>query len=232
MSGNASKRQKVETSATVTLSGPPLLHSKPRQITGFTLPDESLKLVTVPDVTTGHNSCYQDLKDPSRDIRLLYILPNPHPQDRRLQCRLIASDMHLPYAALSYTWGEEDGRNLNIWVNGIQVRVRRNLMCALRTLQANFDLAPALWVDALCINQNDVDERNSQVALMGRIYENAAWVIVWLGTPQEFNFRRRFIPAFDLLRFASGFNEIDLVDCPIPLEPDSKSNWLSQPGGE
>ncbi|TVY20647.1 Heterokaryon incompatibility protein 6, OR allele [Lachnellula arida] len=101
-------------------------------------------------------------------------------------------------------------------------------MCALRTLQANPTLAPILWVDALCINQDDMDERNRQVALMGRIYENASQVIAWLGTPQEFNFRPRTIPAFELVREASIMpsKNGNLLQSHIPLETRLKSRWL------
>jgi hypothetical protein len=38
-----------------------------------------------------------------------------------------------------------------------------------------------LWVDALCINQSHIDEKNHQVGIMGEIYSKAAWVLVWLG---------------------------------------------------
>jgi len=42
-----------------------------------------------------------------------------------------------------------------------------------------------MWIDAVCINQNDIQERNHQVTQMGRIYENAACVVVWLGLVDE-----------------------------------------------
>jgi hypothetical protein len=41
-----------------------------------------------------------------------------------------------------------------------------------------------LWVDALCINQEDTTERNHQVMQMGAIYEKAKRVVVWLGRPK------------------------------------------------
>lgn len=41
--------------------------------------------------------------------------------------------------------------------------------------------ARTIWVDAICINQSDVKERNHQVHIMQRIYTNAASVVVWLG---------------------------------------------------
>jgi Heterokaryon incompatibility protein (HET) len=56
--------------------------------------------------------------------------------------------------------------------------VTPNLEAALHRLQGTLQY---LWVDAICINQNDVHERNSQVSLMRPIYKNAATVRVWPG---------------------------------------------------
>ena len=174
---------------------------------------------------------YQKLGNPTRDIRLLHVLPSPHPDDRRLQCQLVTSSLRYNYAALSYTWGERDDRNLEIWVDGKLTPVHRNLICALRALQAMHaararlenrtqNTSLVLWVDALCINQQDGDERPKQIALMSKIYENATQVIVWLGKPQEFNFRPKPIPAFELLRKASYRTQH------IPLHIQPGFNWI------
>jgi hypothetical protein len=47
------------------------------------------------------------------------------------------------------------------------------------------DTDRALWMDALCINQEDVIERNQQVYLMGSIYSQAREVLVWLGPEKD-----------------------------------------------
>jgi hypothetical protein len=74
---------------------------------------------------TQASSCYQNLEDSSRGIRLLQVLPSPHPEDRRLQCKLVISkcDVNSRYIALSYTWGKLDKRNFSIWVNNVLVPV-------------------------------------------------------------------------------------------------------------
>ncbi|TVY92112.1 Heterokaryon incompatibility protein 6,OR allele [Lachnellula willkommii] len=229
MSERTAKRRKVDISTTVTFSEVPTLRLNSRDTTEFSLHDQNRQGESTGTVSINlASSCYHELRD-SQEIRLLHILPDPHPKDRRLQCKLVAADIHSGYKALSYTWGKQDERSLRIWVNGVLVPVGRNLMCALRALQANHTLAPILWVDALCINQDDMDERNRQVALMGRIYENASQVIAWLGTPQEFNFRPRTIPAFELVREASiipSQTGNHLLKCPFPLEPHLKARWL------
>ncbi|KAG4440934.1 hypothetical protein IFR05_003563 [Cadophora sp. M221] len=131
----------------------------------------------------------QPLDTVSRNIRLLEILQKPHPKDGRLQCSLTVVSLlqdpkDLQYQALSYTWGKADNSNLKIWVNGVLVPVRRNLLCALRVLRADpeADSLP-IWIDALCINQQDILERGHQVDMMGVVYRGAQRVIAWLGTP-------------------------------------------------
>jgi len=90
------------------------------------------------------------------------------------------------YSALSYTWGEPnpDGPSSSILIEGASLRVTKNLDHALRQLRNEIkptELPSYWWIDAICINQDDVEERNSQVALMRRIYGSATQVQVWLG---------------------------------------------------
>ena len=73
------------------------------------------------------------------------------------------------FEALSYVWGAIDD-NAIIIVDGNYVPVTKSLEAALRHLRFQ-DSSRTLWVDYVCINQNDVDERNSQVSKMGLIYE-------------------------------------------------------------
>lgn len=47
------------------------------------------------------------------------------------------------------------------------------------------DKSPKIWADAVCINQNDVDERSSQVGIMSDIYSSAKGCQIWLGTVEE-----------------------------------------------
>jgi hypothetical protein len=90
------------------------------------------------------------------------------------------------YAALSYVWGDDPSDRL-IYINGLEFKVRTNLEAALRSLakdqlfQGNFKI----WIDALCINQDDLDERSVQVTKMKDIYTKAWNVVAWLGPARD-----------------------------------------------
>lgn len=85
------------------------------------------------------------------------------------------------YIALSYTWGDGmpiDNVNLN---NGGKIPVRDSLYQFLRLQATYVSEATHFWIDAICINQKDIWERNHQVGMMKAIYEHATEVYVWLG---------------------------------------------------
>ena len=100
----------------------------------------------------------------------------------------ISSLARLNFEALSYTWGSQTNRSTILVTDGQNsgsLLVARNLDEALRYLRFESD-DRVLWVDAICINQEDVDERNSQVGKMADIYSSATRVVAWLG-PQADN---------------------------------------------
>jgi len=137
-------------------------------------------------------------------IRLLHLLPSADPESP-LRCHLIETSIPIMkgakpppvrYHALSYTWGDsvfsatlevvertdQDGQGPPDRV-GIS-NITENLHSALQKLR-KLDEELVLWVDAVCINQSDVAERNSQVTNMPKTYSHASSVIVWLGQDSE-----------------------------------------------
>jgi hypothetical protein len=124
--------------------------------------------------------------DPSKtEIRLIELLPrapNCSPQIEPLpRCNLIhvSLDDKPNYAALSYTW--EDPRDTQmIMVGHSSVPVTRNLYSALEHLRYDKTVR-VIWIDALCINQSDDEEKSWQVQLMREIYQRATYVCIWLG---------------------------------------------------
>lgn len=65
-----------------------------------------------------------------------------------------------------------------------ELKVRENLYWALWHLRHE-NRTRVLWIDTLCINQEDEKEKNHQIRQMGRIFERAGVVVAWLGRQQE-----------------------------------------------
>ena len=82
------------------------------------------------------------------------------------------------YTAISYTWGSSEERK-TIIINGVHVTVGRNLAAALDRLRSIH--VCKIWVDAVCINQDDIDERNAQVMRIRDIFSQSFAVTIWLG---------------------------------------------------
>ncbi|KAL8883267.1 MAG: hypothetical protein Q9192_007300 [Flavoplaca navasiana] len=96
------------------------------------------------------------------------------------------------YTALSYTWGTGINGVVFIEYEGMparEVQVSTNLLDALCHFARLSDqsletVRPVFWIDQLCINQNDKDEKNHQVAMMTEIFGQAKMTNVWLGSRQ------------------------------------------------
>jgi hypothetical protein len=87
------------------------------------------------------------------------------------------------YEALSYVWGEPD-RCHEISIDGPRLGLTASLHDALEKLRYT-DQPRRLWVDQVCINQEDREERSQQVQFMNLIYKNANHVLVWLGRDEQ-----------------------------------------------
>lgn len=102
-----------------------------------------------------------------------------------IRCHFEAHQASSPpeYEALSYVWGDP-ARTLPLISEGKQILITTTLDIALRQLRLP-QTVRVLWVDQLCINQDDLDERSQQVQLMKFIYSKARRVLVWLGRDDE-----------------------------------------------
>lgn len=88
------------------------------------------------------------------------------------------------YEALSYVWGDMK-ISVGIELNGREVPISQNLCSVMRRLRKP-DTALTLWIDQLCINQEDAKEKSEQVALMREIYTGCRLCHVWIGElPQD-----------------------------------------------
>jgi len=123
-----------------------------------------------------------DLDDSFRLIQL-----EPGQLDEPVQIHLVNSRLCLKqhYEALSYTWGNPSILSqISVVDNDAKfktaISITTNCHSALRRLRC-LDRPRTLWVDAICINQSSIQERNHQLGLMTRIYQGASRVLVYLG---------------------------------------------------
>lgn len=87
------------------------------------------------------------------------------------------------FDALSYRWGPVYP-SFKILLDGHEFEVGENLWQALNHLRYPGE-DRTLWIDAICIDQNNNIERARQVKMMGKIYQRAREVLVWLGPKSE-----------------------------------------------
>jgi hypothetical protein len=129
------------------------------------------------------------------------------------------------YEALSYTWGEERSPlSVKVKSHGLKrkfIEVTQNLATALIYLRHKSD-ARVLWIDALCINQEDMEERSSQVARMADIYRLAHRVVVWLGPESD---KDRSSEALSTLRGIGSQIEVDWVLSEMRATNEGDSSW-------
>ncbi|GAB7365913.1 hypothetical protein MBLNU230_g7241t1 [Neophaeotheca triangularis] len=113
-------------------------------------------------------------------IRVCHISPGDwdDPISCRLETRLI--DGPNRYNCVSYAWGDFSS-SATITLNEHTLRIQQNLFRLLRRLRFRGTTTSSIWIDALCINQNDDTEKTSQVAQMGVVYSRAEEVVIWLG---------------------------------------------------
>ncbi|EDU46084.1 conserved hypothetical protein [Pyrenophora tritici-repentis Pt-1C-BFP] len=97
------------------------------------------------------------------------------------------------YVALSYVWGKGSSSDPILHLDGHPLQIRACLWQALEELTTHVNPI-RLWVDQICIDQNNEKEKEQQVQLMSRIYAQAQRVIGWLGSHADDSHL-----AFDLL---------------------------------
>ena len=135
-------------------------------------------------VSTDPSLAYRGLELTVSDFRILTLSPSSNKNDdihctlRRTRFKSIPQDEPL-YEALSYTWGDAREKRI-IYVNKCPFPVTLSLYTALLYLRRS-DVPRVLWIDAICINQEDLAEKTHQVSMMRSIYSSAAGVLLWLG---------------------------------------------------
>lgn len=122
----------------------------------------------------------EDFRHDQNEKRRPYICVRPELSagDRFIQCDMLMNPPHQDYLCLSYMWGPQADQK-TILIDGRLFRVGENLWRFLN--RARLTVAQPVWIDAICIDQTDVEMQNHWVQQMGHIFQEAAEVLVWLG---------------------------------------------------
>ncbi|KAI5922684.1 heterokaryon incompatibility protein-domain-containing protein [Camillea tinctor] len=165
------------------------------------------------DLTHAHDRSVSKGKSAHRPhlVRLLRLIRSK--EEGTITCQLQVKDINTTtrpiYHALSYTWGPTtqteiaqgmtDKRNHTIICNEKELAITENLFNCLRQLKEDSYYDKDLWVDAICVDQENNLEQGQQISMMNDIYRSAECVVIWLGVEDESTQR-----AFELI---SDFNE-------------------------
>lgn len=164
---------------------------------------------------------YSELAGESPQIRLVTLQPGSWSAEVDCDVRVVSFGQVRPefYEALSYVWGDPNVK-VPIRLNGHRFSVTTNLWLALRRLRHR-STPRVLWVDAICINQDDNDEKSRQIVLMGDIYKRCQRGIVWLGegpeTPRACVSSPTAVRAFALLEMLSADKHLSALPCFITI---------------
>ncbi|KAH8592935.1 heterokaryon incompatibility protein-domain-containing protein [Bisporella sp. PMI_857] len=167
---------------------------------------------------TSHFSdryAYTPLDESAKEIRIVTLLPGKSTSVANIYLdteTLDPASNQLPsYEALSYTWGSSKNSK-EVLIRDRQehrepknLRVTQNLAAALFHLRHEHE-PRRFWIDAICVDQQNLHERSSQVQRMGDIYKLADRVVVWLG-PEE----NGSSIAMGLLENLASMIEVDLL---------------------
>ncbi|KAF6220712.1 hypothetical protein HO133_003145 [Letharia lupina] len=167
---------------------------------------------------------YSPLKEDLNEIRVLILQPGDFTADLHISIHKVGLTLDAPpiYEALSYVWGTTDNPvDIKIGPSGSdRLAITQNLAVALPYLRYQ-DKIRTLWIDAICVNQQDLRERSSQVKKMADIYRLADRAVVWLGTEKD--------NSAHVLRILSQLSSEIKVDYDFatmsPASSDSVPDW-------
>lgn len=192
------------------------------RVSKFSIPEPTTRSFLESSTTPLEPFKYERLKLPKESIRLVRMesISGSLELPIHITTRTICLADNVPFATLSYTWGNPFGifcsekdrdaaprMDIPIVCDGRLLTVGENLyrfLCRWRQALANFDerikeydepsevlevsRPPAeFWIDAICINQEDLEEKSQQVSIMGDLYAKSAITWVWLGERDQFS---------------------------------------------
>lgn len=155
---------------------------------------------------------HQSLDHNSDQIRILTLKKGSWSDEISCSLRAVSLEQEKGrYHALSYRWGDENDRE-QILVDGKLLNVTTSLYIALKHLRLD-STDRDLWIDQICINQGNPNEKQHQISLMKPIYVGSAQVIIWLGESDKHSDR-----------LADMISTANLFKLTTPAEPGTEES--------
>lgn len=138
---------------------------------------------------------YSPLQSPKDEIRLLSFIKSRSTSTLHINLRTVSLSQAPAFAAVSYSWGEHPTLSQSVICDGRPLKITESLHRAISHVSKvvhepestlSEQGAPfLLWADAISINQQDTEERNKQLQVVGKIYSQAKRVFAYIGEPRE-----------------------------------------------
>jgi hypothetical protein len=152
------------------------------------------------------------------EIRLVFLLPAPADANTtpiKLDISIVALSDRPDYETLSYVWGSEPA-TASVQLADRAAPLSPTLHDALLRLRLP-DRKRALWIDQLCINQQDLNEKMQQVQLMGDIYKSCSRCVVWMGLIRQDLRLEDADAALQFLRYMSDIQRVGRENAVLPV---------------
>ncbi|KZL71477.1 ankyrin and HET domain-containing protein [Colletotrichum tofieldiae] len=171
----------------------------------------------------------------SREIRLLHLAPGKDGFAVHGRLEHVNLDSVPLYEALSYEWGSSERNRQAILQDGSTLQITESLYHALRDIRHEVlsQGSRTVWADAICINQEDIEERQQQVSIMGSIYRKASRVITYIGPEKDDSsialFIARDLHKHTLSRYGHNgpislsVQELDRIE----RQPEYEPHWMA-----
>ncbi|KAK6225294.1 hypothetical protein QIS74_01341 [Colletotrichum tabaci] len=146
-------------------------------------------------------------------IRVMELLPSGDEGPAaplRCHVHIVSLSSNPDYEAVSYVWGVPDGKT-SIEVSGRSFGISSNLDALLRRLRYT-NRKRQIWADQICIDQNNLSEKTTQVKMMGDIYSKCRQCLIWMGEIPESVPQSGVEDAIHLLEFMATPDDVNVPE--------------------
>ncbi|KAK4951410.1 hypothetical protein LTR10_010384 [Elasticomyces elasticus] len=191
---------------------------------------------------------YRRLNPEHQETRLLEVFPDKYHKPLKVVIRPMS--LHAKYETISYAWGDPTpSARIAVSDGGLFSRKRHLLVpveteAALKRVRLP-DSSRVVWIDAVCINQANDDERGQQVAIMSEIYRSSNGNLIYLGDEdglvesavanmnsiyEEMRLRTNDFTAVQSILYYTrgGFRHIE-ESLGVPLDPEAFIDLIGRP---